>query len=131
MPCVGDVVSEKLFRVPNDTSVESMRRMFFGSISASAAAISGSLERPTRWSIDATGPDEGLSVETRATVAGAPQPPAVTTKAAANAPVTFRSAFTVIFEGGIAKLWAPFHAGKRWPRVVEACGRDRAVRFGP
>jgi hypothetical protein len=135
MPCVGDVVSEKVLRVPNDTSVESMRRMFFASTAASAAETSGTLARPMRWSIDAMGPEEGLRVATFATVAGAPHAVAANPAAAASAHVTFLNAFTVAFEGESAKLWGPFHAGKRRSNVhpgrALACGRDCTVRFGP
>lgn len=135
MPCVGDVVSEKVLRVPNDTSVESIRRMFFELTSASAAVTSGALERPIRWSIVAIGPDDGLSVETFATVVGAPHAAAVIPAAATNTHVTFLNAFTVAIEGESAKLWGPFHAGKRRSNARAsnemASGHEGSVRFGP
>src|SRR4029077_16127312 len=98
MPCVGDVVSEKVLRVPNDTSVESMRRMFLGLISASAAVISGTLVRPIRWLTGAIGPDEGLAVVTFATVVGALHAAVAIPAATANTRVRFLKAFTVAFE---------------------------------
>src|ERR1041384_3292091 len=97
MPCVGDVVSEKVLRVPNDTSVESVCRMFAGFTSASAAATSGLLARPIRWSIDVTGPDDGLSADTVATVAGAPHAARTAAPSAAIAHVTILESFTVVW----------------------------------
>ena len=40
-PCLGDVVSENVLRVPKDTSVESIRRMFVGLISGQRAVTRG------------------------------------------------------------------------------------------
>jgi len=87
--------------------------MFFGSTAASAADTSGTPERPMRWSIVAIGPEEGLTVATFATVVGALHAVATIPAAAARAQLTFLNAFTVAFEGESAKLWRPFHAGKR------------------
>lgn len=127
MPCVADVVSENVLRVPNDTSTESVCRMLAGLISERAAAISGLLESPIRRSIVATGPDDGLSVDTFAMVAGAPHAAAV----AAHAYEAILNAFTVLSRGESAKLWAPFRAGKRRSVRRLDCGRGLDVRFGP
>lgn len=118
MPCVSEVVSENVFRVPNDTSIESVCRMLAGFTSASAAEMSGSLARPMRSSIDATGPDDGLNVETWATVAGAPHA-ASTAESATTAHVTILESFTVV-SGEKRRSY--------WRRSVLASGD---VRFGP
>ena len=50
MPRVLDIVSEKVFRVPNDTRAESVARMRAGLTSASAAMMDASRSRPMRGS---------------------------------------------------------------------------------